>query len=891
MALLSKMYGIVSILFILFIIFSFEAKADTPQCDSVANCQKSLELKLNGSLSPDGHAISNHNFIKLFSSTGAGAGSCPNCGFRGAGLKFSGNYFHNTTASIFTTQPELNYTVVAWVNYSAAGDRSVIKGGIGGWEDVNGVWRLSLAGAGGWTTRTVGIGNNFGANEFGAWHFLCLVVYNNRTVFVYKNNSLTTVSKQDVYVTGSGPSNSAGKLFIGENSDAGQTWAGVIDDLGFSNRSFDQTECEFYMNNDMDVIAGDTTPPTITQNTYEVTSIGTFNSTAWRNDESYVVVSSDSTPTVSFTASEASNFTICTTNGNYTTQSSTAGCAQCSTNAAPPTETVHTCTQSTALSQGLNTLYISGIDSSRNENTTGTSTSGPLSFYYDNVPPNVTNTFPPASQIYLVGDIFNISTNLTDYPMLSKVYANISYPNGSTILFILLNNTVEPFKFNISYTTSLPTGSYNITFIANDTGNNRNSTQVIFFDVVNITYAPNVTNITPLKNENFVIGEVIEIGVNVSHNITLTRTSTAFANLSYPNGSIVLFELSNATTHQKRFNLSFKIPNSTGYYNITFIVNDSLNIRNTTEFTNWTVDYNITLNLSSGVTFLFDANNATQNQINLSGQNGSIGGFNVTNYENFTMNVSVYINLTNNPFQQFILDSEFYNWTVHYNQSVNATHNWSILCAGFTPVSQNATFGSLSGRFTYNFNNSHTRETYNGTTFVQNDTVFKCPAFNFIQKTFQFNLSGYTNISVDYFPDDSGNNLTLYVNGTLCGHANLSGFSQKNFTCNFNFNDLPLNITFNISNTTTLFKRNISSIYIDNLYVFNKTLVSNFITFKMDNASNYSASKTITTQTWTQLFRAPANRSIFLWAWLDVINPPLGLQFNYLFNFTKDVAS
>ena len=29
----------------------------------------------------------------------------------------------------------------------------------------------------------------------------------------------------------------------------------------------------------------------------------------------------------------------------------------------------------------------------------------------------------------------------------------------------------------------------------------------------------------------------------------------------------------------------------------------------------------------------------------------------------------------------------------------------------------------------------------------------------------------------------------------------------------------------------------------------------------------------------------------FVWAWLDVVNPPLGLQFNYLFNFTKDAAS
>lgn len=204
----------------------------------------------------------------------------------------------------------------------------------------------------------------------------------------------------------------------------------------------------------------------------------------------------------------------------------------------------------------------------------------------DNTAPNVTNTTPANHRSFNFSSVFfEIAANVTDDIMISKVYANLSYPNGSALLFELSNATTHFSKFNVSFTIPELIGFYNITFIANDSSNNRNVSIVVNFSVNDLA-APNVTNITPARDSSFSTSDVIEIGANVTDDI---MTSKVYANVSYPNGSALLFELSNSTEYTRRFNLSFTIPSVTGNYNITFIANDSSNNFNRSGRTNFTV--------------------------------------------------------------------------------------------------------------------------------------------------------------------------------------------------------------------------------------------------------------------------------------------------------------
>ncbi|MDP3734163.1 MAG: right-handed parallel beta-helix repeat-containing protein [Nanoarchaeota archaeon] len=204
----------------------------------------------------------------------------------------------------------------------------------------------------------------------------------------------------------------------------------------------------------------------------------------------------------------------------------------------------------------------------------------------DNTAPNVTNATPENHKVFNISNaLFEIGANVTDDIMVSKVYANVSYPNGSALLFELSNATTYVSRFNTSFVIPELLGAYNITFIANDSSNNRNSSLFVNFSV-NDNTAPNVTNITPIQDSSLSTSAVIEIGANVTDDIMVSKV---YANVSYPNGSALLFELINGTDYVRRFNLSFTIPSVTGKYNITFIANDSSNNFNRSGRTNFTV--------------------------------------------------------------------------------------------------------------------------------------------------------------------------------------------------------------------------------------------------------------------------------------------------------------
>jgi parallel beta-helix repeat protein len=110
--------------------------------------------------------------------------------------------------------------------------------------------------------------------------------------------------------------------------------------------------------------------------------------------------------------------------------------------------------------------------------------------------------------------------------------------------------------------------------------------QVIDFDFVPDTTASNVTNLLPVNNSGYNDGTVIEIGANVTEGNAISQL---LANISYPNGSTILFTLSNGTNYKTKFNMSFSVGVLNGNYNITFIANDTSDNKNNTEGTNFTV--------------------------------------------------------------------------------------------------------------------------------------------------------------------------------------------------------------------------------------------------------------------------------------------------------------
>ncbi|PIN74135.1 hypothetical protein COV20_00795 [Candidatus Woesearchaeota archaeon CG10_big_fil_rev_8_21_14_0_10_45_16] len=223
-------------------------------------------------------------------------------------------------------------------------------------------------------------------------------------------------------------------------------------------------------------------------------------------------------------------------------------------------------------------------DSSNNINSTETTSFTVV----DNVPPNVTDLIPATGSNFNLGavSVIQFSANISDDVYISQFYANLTYPNGSLEQFTLNNNTGFFNKFNTSFAVPDKIGTYTLRFFANDTSNNRNSTQITTFTISDVT-PPNVTDIKPVQSGSHNISSVVEISVNASDVIII---DTVLANITYPNGSQEKIFLSNSSGYFNKFNVSYIVPNVVGVINITLFVNDTSDNLNSTEFTNFTTN-------------------------------------------------------------------------------------------------------------------------------------------------------------------------------------------------------------------------------------------------------------------------------------------------------------
>ncbi|MBI2665265.1 hypothetical protein HYX12_01425 [Candidatus Woesearchaeota archaeon] len=117
---------------------------------------------------------------------------------------------------------------------------------------------------------------------------------------------------------------------------------------------------------------------------------------------------------------------------------------------------------------------------------------------------------------------------------------------------------------------------YNITFFANDSNSNEKRTVTTNFTVQD-RINPAVPDILPLQNTTYNATGIIIVAANITDEVAVSRV---FANISEPNGTIVLLELLFRSTN--RYNNSFTAPGSLGMYNITLFANDSSSNENRT---------------------------------------------------------------------------------------------------------------------------------------------------------------------------------------------------------------------------------------------------------------------------------------------------------------------
>ena len=197
----------------------------------------------------------------------------------------------------------------------------------------------------------------------------------------------------------------------------------------------------------------------------------------------------------------------------------------------------------------------------------------------DSIAPNVTNVLPVAGTPISVLTSTEIAADVADNFNVSAVRVNVTFPNGTAQIFLLARIGTTN-KYNVSFPIPNVDGRYNVTFLTNDSNNNRNDTVMTYFitsDAIN----PLVFDMIPTANTAFNISDAIQIGANITDNVEI---SYAYANVTLPNGTNQTLRLL-PVVGTNVFNVSFVVPPVFGRYNISFWANDTSNNFNMTETT------------------------------------------------------------------------------------------------------------------------------------------------------------------------------------------------------------------------------------------------------------------------------------------------------------------
>jgi hypothetical protein len=280
----------------------------------------------------------------------------------------------------------------------------------------------------------------------------------------------------------------------------------------------------------------------------------------------------------------------------------------------------------------------------------------------DTIAPGVFDLRPSAGSNYEVFDVIEIAANVTDNVGVENVTANITYPNGTSIV-LNLSNAVDD-KYNNSFTIPNLLGQYNVSFYANDTSGNVNDTETTFF-VGNDTQVPSVYNITPSKNSSYNQSEVVYVSANVTDNSGIDKV---VMNLTYPDlsSSLIGMKLNQSNGLYEYY---FGSTSQVGTYNVSILANDTSGNLNNSEWTYFVINdsgYPVIRDVvpSSGSVFNYS------DQVNISA--------NVTDNIGIDL-VFVNVSLPNGSNEVLIMDNVSDIYGVLFNNSYSlGNYNFSI---------------------------------------------------------------------------------------------------------------------------------------------------------------------------------------------------------------------
>ena|GEM_PF-6545693 len=174
--------------------------------------------------------------------------------------------------------------------------------------------------------------------------------------------------------------------------------------------------------------------------------------------------------------------------------------------------------------------------------------------YFTGIPPAVFDA-KPDGDIYLVTDTVDISANVTDNETaVDEVYANITYPDGTTTI-LALNQAGGTDNYANTFANALE-GTYTVRFVANDTKGNVNSSVITNFTLVpvyDITFTLKPSNAKPGRAVQ-VSGTVkLANGSDIPENHVTIAAKGTETNVTLTNGS---------------FSHTFNAPQNTGTSNI-----------------------------------------------------------------------------------------------------------------------------------------------------------------------------------------------------------------------------------------------------------------------------------------------------------------------------------
>src|SRR3990167_4564004 len=197
----------------------------------------------------------------------------------------------------------------------------------------------------------------------------------------------------------------------------------------------------------------------------------------------------------------------------------------------------------------------------------------------DTIKPAVFDKYPRNASIYNITNKIVVSVNATDNSCVSQVKANITRPGGNVTRIRLLLSTAS--RYNGTFTIPNITGLYNITFDANDTSNNHNTTTRTQFRA-NDRIKPVVIFIKPS-------GQIEDTQTRTEIKLSATdilAVSSVYVNITSPDSTITKLILINSIGDT--YNNSYLIGTASGRYYVRAVVNDTSGNINSTIVANFT---------------------------------------------------------------------------------------------------------------------------------------------------------------------------------------------------------------------------------------------------------------------------------------------------------------